>query len=363
MQVWGASFAASNVSKDSAPIQKFRSPRRERKPLTAVRCLTGEFDPLEAKQAASKERKALEARKTFGQCAEELFASKKKGWRSAKGAAQWIGSLKVHCEPVWDMPVESIDTDAVLTVLHPIWNKIPETASRVRGRIESVLNYAKASKLRSGENAAAWRGHLEMILAKRLRLSKLHFAAMDYRDVPDFIVKLRKSTSIHAAALEFIVLTACRSAEGLGARWSEIDLAAKIWTIPAARMKSGIEHRVPLSRHAIGIVERQAAIRSNEFVFPGVRIGKALSPSSLRLLRPAGGTIHGFRSSFRDWCGEVSSFPREVAEGCLSHATGNQVERAYRRGDALEKRRALMEAWDRFCGGGGNVISRLRKDN
>jgi integrase len=311
----------------------------------------------QAAKSATEAEKAKAARKTFGQCADDLFKSKRSSWRSEKGARQWIGSLKEYCKPVWDTPVEDIDTaDHVLKVLQPIWQWIPETAKRVSERMAAVLDAAKAQGLRSAENPARWRGHLEMILPRRSKLAKIHHPALPYRDVAEFIGKLRESPAIHAACLEFCILTATRSNEALGAMWSEFDMDAKLWTIPRDRMKAGIEHRVPLSRRAIEIVMKQAAIRSSAYVFPGRKTGQALSPSSLRLLRPPGATIHGFRSAFRDWCGNETSFPREIAEQALAHTTGGAVEQAYRRGDALEKRRALMQAWASFCERGRNVF-------
>jgi integrase len=254
------------------------------------------------------------------------------------------------------VPVDLIDTAAVLSVLQPIWARIPETASRLRGRIEAVLDFAKANGLRSGENPAAWRGHLALILPKRQRLSRGHHAAMPYAEVPAFVAELRERETIHALALEFLILTAARSGEVLGARWAELDLDAKVWIVPATRMKAGRE-RVPLSERAMAILERMAEIRTGDLVFPGRRRRRPLSGVALAALVP-GATVHGFRSAFWDWCGEATSFSREVAEQALAHATGGAVEQAYRRGDALEKRRALMQAWAQFCepGAAGNVV-------
>jgi integrase len=313
------------------------------------------IDPLDAKKAVQK---AAAARKTFGQCADELIKSKRREWRSEVHAAQWRTTINDYCGPILDKPVDAIDTQAVLGVLQPVWGRIPETASRLRGRIEAMLDYAKANGLRSGENPAAWRGHLALILPKRQKLSRGHHQAMPYPDIPEFLGKLRDTESIHALALEFLVLTAARSGEVLGARWNEIDLEAKVWTVPAARMKAGREHRVPLTSRALAILERMAGIRTGDLVFAGQRRRRPLSGAALAALVP-GATVHGFRSSFRDWAGEETSFPREIAEQALAHATGDATERAYRRGDALEKRRALMEAWASFCepSTGGNVVA------
>jgi integrase len=313
------------------------------------------IDPLTAKKAGQE---AAAARKTFGQCADELIKSKRREWRSDVHAGQWRTTIDSYCGPILGMPVDAIDTAAVLGVLQPLWQRVPETASRLRGRIEAVLDYAKAHGWRSGENPAAWRGHLALILPKRGKLTRGHHAAMNYRDIPAFIAKLRERESVPVAALEFLILTAARLGEALGATWDEFDRDANVWTIPAARMKAAKEHRIPLSTGAIAIVDRMASTRTGPLVFPGQRRGRPLSKAALAALVPGAATIHGFRSSFRDWAGEETSFPREIADQALAHATGGAVEQAYRRGDALEKRRALMEAWANYCepSAAGNVV-------
>ena len=313
------------------------------------------IDPLDAKKA---DREAAAARKTFGQCADELIKSKRREWRSEVHAGQWRTTIDDYCRPILDKPVDAIDTQAVLGVLQPIWGRIPETASRLRGRIEAVLDYAKANGLRSGENPAAWRGHLALILPKRQKLFRGHHAAMPYGDLPEFIAKLREAETIYALALEFLILTAGRAGEVLLASWDEIDIDAKVWVIPASRMKAGREHRVPLSPRALAILERMAGIRTGDLVFAGQRGRRPLSGTTLAALVP-GATVHGFRSAFRDWAGEETSFPREIAEQALAHTTGGAVEQAYRRGDALEKRRGLMQAWAQFCepSSAGNVVA------
>jgi integrase len=312
------------------------------------------IDPLAAKQASRAAARAAiaaaAARRTFGQCSDDFIKSKSREWRSGKHLAQWESTLTQHCAPIWNLPVDAIDTAAVLSVLTPIWSRIPETASRVRGRIESVLDFAKVHDLRSGENPAAWRGHIALTLPKRQKLSKGHHAALPYQEVPTFIAKLRETETIAALALEFIILTAARSGEVLGAKWCEIDQAAKTWTIPPARMKAAVEHRVPISPRAVAIIESLSQYRSGVFVFPGHRVGCPIGSTSVRKEVRGAATIHGFRSSFRDWAGNETSFPREVAEQCLAHSIGDATEQAYRRGTALEKRRALMEAWSNYCG-------------
>ena len=240
----------------------------------------------------------------------------------------------------------------MLECLKPIWQTKAETAARLRGRIERVLDAARAKGYRTGENPARWRGHLDSLLPKRQKLTRGHLAAMPFAEVQDFLIRLRDMSGTAALALEFAILTAARSGEVLGARWSEIDLATKLWVIPATRVKAGREHRVPLPDRAVAILEAVSAVRSGDFVFPGLRRDKPQSDRTLvavlrRMNCPV--TVHGFRSSFRDWAGERTHFPREVAEAALAHVVGDETERAYRRGDALEKRRELMNAWAAFC--------------
>ena len=331
--------------------------RRKAKELRS-KLLDG-IDPLEAKRADAAATKALQDRPSFGKCAGDLIRSKRSGWRSAVHANQFETSLKTYCAKFWDIPVAEIDLEAVLKILTPIWADKAETASRVRARIEAVLDFAKVHGFREGENPARWNGHLRMILPKRSKLSRTHYKALPYAEVPKFIADLRAQDSVPASALEFAILTAGRSGEVLEAKWSEIDLAAKTWTIPENRMKAGLEHRVPLSERAVDILTKMAAIRQHDYVFPGTRKGKPICNHALRDLCGAF-TVHGFRSSFRDWAGDETSFPSELAKQCLAHATGDATEQAYRRKDALERRRPLMDAWAAFCepgGAGGNVIS------
>jgi len=304
-------------------------------------------NPIEARRRAATAEAGIP---TFGAVADALIAAKESEWRNEKHRAQWRTSLTEFAAPLRFRPVDEIDTAAVLAVLTPLWQTKPETASRVRGRIEAVLDAAKAQGHRSGENPAAWRGHLAHLLPKRGKLTRGHHAAMDYRDVPAFIAQLRECDVIAAMALEFCILTATRSGEVYGARWSEIDMAAKVWTVPAARTKAAREHRVPLSEPALAILEK---LGDTDYVFPSPRGRKPLSHVSMakvmRRLQIDGATVHGFRSAFRDWCGETTTFPREIAEAALAHVIGDKAEQAYRRGDALEKRRALMAAWANHC--------------
>jgi integrase len=322
-------------------------------------------NPIEARRQAER---IAAGKPTFGQCADALLAAKASEWRNEKHRQQWVMTLETYAAPLRSRPVDEIDTEAVLGVLQPLWRTTPETASRLRGRIEAVLDAARAKGhiARNEANPARWRGHLDKLLPKRQKLTRGHLAAMPFDDVPEFIATLRERKAIAALALEFAILTAARSGEVLGARWAEIDLDAKVWTIPAVRMKAGREHRVPLSGRATAILETLAAARTGDFVFPAQKAGKSLSGKAmemvLRRMKVDGVTVHGFRSAFRDWCGETTSFPREIAEAALAHVAGDATERAYRRGDALEKRRKLMEAWANFCEpkAGSNVLSMTR---
>ena len=313
-------------------------------------------DPIEARRAR-RARAALEAAKgmTFKDCAERLIASHEAAWKNEKHRAQWRSTLATYVHPTCgELSVAAVDTGLVLKVLEPIWTTKPETAGRVRGRIEAVLDWAKARGYREGENPARWRGHLDKLLPKRPKLQRGHLAAMPFRDVPAFVAELRQRDGVVALALELTILTASRSGEVLGSRWNEIDREAAVWTIPAERMKSGREHRVPLTGRALEILDTVDRIRNGEFLFPGQR-SRPLSPTAmdamLRRMTTTNATVHGFRSSFRDWAGERTTFPREVAEAALAHLVGDETERAYRRGDALEKRRELMTAWAAYLSG------------
>ncbi len=326
-------------------------------------------DPIEARDEA---RRAPVPVPTFGDFADALVKTLGTQWRNEKHRAQWAMTLKTYAKPLRSRPVDRIDTEAVLDVLKPLWEAKPETASRLRGRIERVLDAAKAKGHRRGENPARWRGHLDHLLPKRQKLSRGHHAALAYDDLPAFVGQLRQREGVAARALEFVILTAARSGEVRGARWSEIDLKAKVWTVPATRMKAGREHRVPLCARAIELLESVRPLASDAkpdkaFVFPGPAAGKSLSENAFGALlkrMKVDVTAHGFRSSFRDWTGEVSTFPREVAEAALAHVIGDSTERAYRRGDALEKRRKLMDAWAGYVAprpAGSNVKHLARK--
>ena len=292
---------------------------------------------------------------TFGECADLLVEAMRPSWRNARHIAAWEMTLLDYAAPLRRLPVDKIVTDDVLSVLKPLWGEKPETASRLRGRIERVLDAAKAKGLRTGENPARRRGHLDQLLPKRQLITRGHYAAMPYGDVPAFMSRLHsKKHSTTALALEFVVLTAARCGEAVGARWEEFDLENAMWTVPVARMKAGREHRVPLSQRALTIIKIMHEVRNGDFVFPSVRHpGKSSAVRTLwRMMRGMGikdATVHGFRSAFRDWAAERTNFPNEVCEAALAHAVSNRVEAAYRRGDLFDKRRKLIDAWAAYC--------------
>lgn len=310
-------------------------------------------DPLEARRQADERAKQIPK---FGDYALALVDRIEVGFSNAKHRQQWRNTLTTYCAPIWTLPIDKVDTKGVLECLTPIWSTKPETASRLRGRIERVLNAAKAERLRAGENPAAWRGHLDATLPRPNNLSRGHHTALPYLELPAFMDELRKRTAVAARALEFLILTPTRTSEALNATWDEFDLEAGIWTIPAARMKARIEHRVPLSRRIIQILHDLRRDRDDtcDYLFAGQRKGSPLSNMALlmilRRMRRDEVTAHGFRSTFSDWASEVSSFSGELRETALAHTIQNKAERAYRRGDALEKRREMMESWASYCG-------------
>jgi integrase len=307
-----------------------------------------------AKDAA--EAKAAARAVTFDQCADTYIAAHEAGWRNAKHRQQWRNTLATYASPVFGkLAVGEVDTAMVLKVIEPVWAKKLETASRVRNRIENILDYARVSGYRTGENPARWRGHLDHLLPARSRVRTVkHHAALPYAQVGAFMTELREREAVAARALEFAILTAARTGEVIGARWSEIDLQAKVWTVPEERMKGGREHRVPLSGVALAVLRRlQLALQDNtDYVFPGDRRATLSNMALLMLLRRMDRvdlTAHGFRSTFRTWAAERSRFPREVVEAALAHVVGDKTETAYQRGDLFEKRRQLMAAWAEFC--------------
>jgi integrase len=328
--------------------------RRAREKAQECRRLKVEgIDPIEHKHAARASLRRAAAKRqapTFDECASAYVASHGDAW-VARHTHEWTRSVKAHVSPVFgDIPVDRIDTALVCRALEPIWRSKTETASRLRGRIEAVLNWAQTRGHRAGENPARWKGHLQHILT-RPKAPPVHFASMPYSEVPGFMAQLRVSELTSAYALQFLILTAARSGEALGARWDEIDVAGRTWTIPANRMKAGKEHRVPLSRAAVEVLERVRVVQTSEYVFPGLTRSR-MSASSLnaflyRIECPF--TVHGFRSSFRDWCAERTNYPREICEQALAHRTGSAVELSYRRTDYFAQRAKLMQSWSDFC--------------
>jgi integrase len=316
-----------------------------------------DIDPIEARRAR-RQATRIEAAKavTFDECAGAYIEAHRAGWRNAKHAAQWSATLAAYVEPVFGaLPVQAVDVGLVMKSVGPIWTTKPETAGRVRGRIEAILDWATSRGYRQGENPARWRGHLENLLPKRSKVRRVeHHAALPYPEIGQFMIELRQQQGSAARALEFAILTAARTGEVIGARWGEVNIARRLWTVPGSRMKAGREHRVPLSGAAMALVENmQAPGSTGEFFFPGGKAGRPLSnmalAMTLRRMNRGDLTVHGFRSTFRDWAAGLTAFPAEVAEMALAHTVADKVEAAYRRGDMVEKRRQLAEAWARFC--------------
>ena len=357
---------SSNGGKRWVFFYKFRGKQREmglgsartvklqdarKKADDARQSLADGIDPIAAKGRQSG--------LTFEQCATRYIAAHKPGWKNAKHAAQWELTLKAYAYPaIGSSFVADIDTAAVKSVIGPIWESKNETAARVRGRMEQVLDWARVHGYREGDNPARWRGHMDKLLASRKRVRKRgHHAALPYTGLPDFWKALRAQNGIAAKSLAFVILTATRTTEATGSAWSEID--ADIWTVPGIRMKGGRQHRVPLTATALDILKDIEPLSEGRtsLIFPGGVKGKPQSENAmLALLKrmDAGNvTVHGFRSSFRDWAAEETSHPRDVVEMALAHAIESDTEAAYRRGDMLDKRRVLMEDWAKFCTGGG----------
>jgi integrase len=320
------------------------------------------IDPIEARKSGRAQAQLDVARSiTFDDCRDKFIASHRAAWANDKHLRQWESTLETYVTPVFGvLPVQNVDVALVLKVLEPIWVTKPETASRVRGRVERILDWAKARGFRQGENPARWRGHMDILLAPRRNIRRVrHHAALPYTELPAFLLKIRQRDGVAARALEFAILTAARTSEVLGARWDEVDLESEIWTVPASRMKARREHRVPMSAAVGTIVKLLKAIRQNDFVFPGELRNKPLSNMSmLMMLRRMGRedlTVHGFRSTFRDWAAEQTNFPREIAEAALAHVISDHTEAAYRRGDLFEKRSSLMKAWAAYCQAEANL--------
>ncbi len=323
------------------------------KALEARQLLTAGIDPMTRMSKEAREKRARTI-PTFGEFADDYLRTHKPKFRNEKHIAQWEMTLgDAYCKAIRSKPVNEIDTAAIMMVLKPIWTEVPETASRLRGRIENVLDAAKAIGLHPGPNPATWRGHLKSLLPARQKLTRGHHAALPYNDLPAFMADLRARKSLASLALELCILTATRTSEVLEAEWSEFDLEKKVWTIPAKRMKAGQEHRIPLTDRALDILKSLPKLDHNPNVFPGHAKSKPLSSMAmtmqLRRMKRENITVHGFRSTFRDWASEQTSFPHETCEHALAHRISDKAEAAYRRGDQFEKRRKLMEAWTAYC--------------
>jgi integrase len=334
------------------PLHAVGLPEARAKATTQRSLLSSGIDPIRAR-AEEIQRQAAEAAKavTFQHCATAYIESHKAGWRNEKHTDQWASTIETYCKPViGSIPVQDVDTGLVLRILEPIWAMKPETASRLRGRIENILDWAKARGYRSGENAARWKGHLNQLLpalAKKDRVK--HHTAMPFIEVGAFMSKLRALSGVSARCLEFTILTAARTGEAINARPSEFDLDTATWTIPASRMKVKKEHRVPLSPRAIEIV-RDMLDRKGDYLFPGAESSRPMSNMAMLNLLERMDMVHGFRSTFRDWAAERTAFSHEVCEMALAHTIPNAAEAAYRRGDLFDKRRKLMETWADFLG-------------
>ncbi len=333
------------------------------KALACRKLLREGTDPIQHRRAGLATAQLEAARAvTFKECALAYIEAHRPGWKNVKHAQQWANTFESYVFPTFgSVSVQDIDITLVLKVLEPIWPTKTETATRIRQRIESVLDWATARGYRVGENPARWRGYLDKVLPKRSKMQRVrHHAAMPYSDLPEFFADLGKRNTISAMALCFTILTAARSGEIRGAIWPEVDLDTRIWSIPPERTKSHRLHRVPLSDEAIGVLREALASRVDNgsgLIFPGERPGKPMSENTMRKylqeeMRREGLTVHGFRSSFRDWAGERTNFPREVAEMALAHVTSDKTEAAYARSDLLDRRRRLMDAWASYCTSG-----------
>lgn len=308
-------------------------------------------DPMKDKHDRKMVARALHAKSmAFGQCAELYIQTHRSGWKNPKHAAQWDSTLRTYCVPIWKLPVDTVDTALVMKCLDPIWTTKTETASRLRGRIESVLAWSTVRGLRSGDNPAAWRNHLDQLLPARNKVQKVeHRPALPYAEASAFMIELRGRDSLAARVLELQILTAARPGEAAGAQWGEFDLDGAIWTIPAGRMKAGKEHRIPLSPAAVKLLRALPHISAH--VFPGVKNRPITTEAAMKLLKELrpGLTAHGFRSTFRDWAAETTAHPREVIEAAMAHRLKDAAEAAYQRGDLLQRRAVLMKDWANFC--------------
>lgn len=342
-------------SLDTMSLTKARDAATE-----ARKAVAAGTDPIEARNAAEAAARAAAGKiMTFENCAKAYISAMAPGWKNVKHASQWPATMETYVYPtLGKLPVNEVDTGLVMKVLEPIWTSKTETASRVRGRIEAVLTWASARGHRQGPNPAIWRGHLEALLPAKGKIAQVrHHPSLPYHQMGDFMLALRRLTSISARALEFGILTAARSGEVRGATWNEIDFERGVWTVPGGRMKAGAEHRVPLSTAAADVLKAMESLRQNDLVFPGAKHNQPLSDMALsEVCRGLGfkddnGRIvapHGFRASFRSWGGEVTAYSHETLEQALAHTISDAVVRAYARGDLFQKRTRLMDEWAAF---------------
>ncbi|MES1984292.1 MAG: integrase arm-type DNA-binding domain-containing protein [Pseudomonadota bacterium] len=357
---WVYRFMLSGQSRDiglgtAGPDGITLSEARDARDALRLKVKAG-IDPLEERQRDAAEalaaaQAAQVARITFKAVAETYICANEESWRNDKHRQQWKNTLATYVYPViGELPVANVGTAHVLQILEPIWKAKAETASRVRGRMETILDAAKARGYRDGENPARWRGHIAQILPVRSRLTRGHHKAMPYDAIPAFVGALQNREAVAALALEFAILTAARTGEVIGAKWDEVDLDKAIWTIPASRMKAGKEHRSPLPPRAVEILKSTQGL-GKEWLFPAIKGGSMSGMAMSMLLRrmKVDVTVHGFRSGFRDWAAECTGYAHEVAEMALAHTIENKVERAYRRGDLFDKRRRLMDDWATYC--------------
>jgi integrase len=355
---WLFRFMLNGKSREMGlgPLHTINMTEARAKAVDCRKLLLEGIDPIEARKADDIARRLLEARSiSFKECSEAYIQAHQAGWTDVRTADQWKSSLRDYVYPVIGvLPVAAIDTDLVMKCLSPIWNERTRTAMRVRARIESVLDWATTSRYRQGENPARWRGHLENLLAPPAKIARVvHLSALPYEGIHDFMLKLQAIDDIPAKALELAILTAARTGEVTGATWDEMDLDKEIWTVPAERMKMVREHRVPLSGRCMEILRALQDQRQSDYVFFGMKRGKPIHKGSMlevvRVMSYTDITVHGFRSTFRDWAAEMTAYPREVAEMALAHVVESKVEAAYRRGDLFDKRRRMMDDWAKYC--------------
>lgn len=355
---WIFRFTRNKVTRDMGlgPLNTVSLSDARDQALECRKVVRDGYDPIDIRKS-ERARRAIEtaAVMTFKECADAYISTHSSAWKNIKHVSQWPNSLAMYVHPtIGHLPVDAVDTGLVMKILEPIWLTKTETASRVRQRMETILDWAAARGYRSRENPARLKGHLDKLLPSRSKVAKVkHHAALPFDQLGDFMDSLRQQDSISALGLEFLILTAARTGEVRGATWDEIDIERAEWVVPAARMKAGREHRVPLSSAAMQIVQKLAELRVSEYLLPGQKTNMPLSDMAFLQLRKRMGrgdiTPHGFRSTFRDWVSERTPFPREVAEMALAHSIDNKVEAAYRRGDLFEKRRQLMDEWATFC--------------